>query len=303
MNFGLKLQELRKAKGLSQEALADQLNISRQAVSKWETGEGYPEMDKLLILSDLFQVSLDYLLKDEDNQVNTQEDKYFMSSSLIQEFITFKNAFAYRIAISVMAIILSVNFPLFFDSINLDAVGVVLMLVVIAIAVTVLIVTGISAERYSDIDKMEIQISTNDMQDLQMQYALFRSRFGLVIGIGVCLIILSVAGVIVISEFFGEDNIWAPIQLLCCVAISVFLFIVVGIKDGMYRFLTSNKKYIEKQKEEANSIWGLTMPLAAMIYLIMGFAKNWWHPGWIVFPIAAIITMGIEGAMRKGNER
>ena len=38
MNFGLKLQELRKAKGLSQEALADQLNISRQAISKWETG-------------------------------------------------------------------------------------------------------------------------------------------------------------------------------------------------------------------------------------------------------------------------
>ena len=38
MNFGLKLQELRKAKGFSQEALADQLNISRQAISKWETG-------------------------------------------------------------------------------------------------------------------------------------------------------------------------------------------------------------------------------------------------------------------------
>lgn len=301
MNFSEKLQELRKSKGLSQEALAQKLDVSRQAVSKWETGEGYPEMDKLLLLSDLFQVSLDYLLKNEANQVNTQQEKYFMSSSQIQEFVVFKNAFAYRIAIAVMVIILSVNLPILFESMNRDSLGVVLMLVVIALAVTVLIVTGISSEKYSDIEKTEIQMSTNDLQNLQSQYATFRSRFGLIIGLGVCLIILSVAGVIMISEFIGEDNILAPIQLLCCVAFSVFLFIVVGIKDSMYRFLTDNKKYIEKQQEEANSIWGITMPLAAMVYLIMGFTKNWWHPGWIVFPVAAILTMGIESMMKKGQ--
>ena len=56
MDFGMKLQSLRKEKGLSQEALAEKLHVSRQAVSKWESGAGYPEMDKLILISDLFGV-------------------------------------------------------------------------------------------------------------------------------------------------------------------------------------------------------------------------------------------------------
>ena len=59
MDFGMKLQSLRKEKGLSQEALAEKLHVSRQAVSKWESGAGYPEMDKLILISDLFGVTID----------------------------------------------------------------------------------------------------------------------------------------------------------------------------------------------------------------------------------------------------
>ena len=49
MTFGEKLYKLRKGKGLSQEALAEQLNTTRQAISKWENNQGFPETDKLLI--------------------------------------------------------------------------------------------------------------------------------------------------------------------------------------------------------------------------------------------------------------
>lgn len=59
-----KLYTLRKKSGLSQEQLAEALNISRQAISKWEGGSAMPESDKLLALSNYFGVSLDYLLKD-----------------------------------------------------------------------------------------------------------------------------------------------------------------------------------------------------------------------------------------------
>ena len=59
-----KLYTLRKKSGLSQEQLAEALNVSRQAISKWEGGSAMPESDKLLALSNYFGVSLNYLLKD-----------------------------------------------------------------------------------------------------------------------------------------------------------------------------------------------------------------------------------------------
>jgi transcriptional regulator with XRE-family HTH domain len=68
MPFHEKLQKLRKEKGLSQEALAEILGVSRQAISKWESGQTYPETDKLIALSEIFGVSLDHLLKDTETQ-------------------------------------------------------------------------------------------------------------------------------------------------------------------------------------------------------------------------------------------
>ena len=73
-----KLYELRKNSGLSQEQLAEKLNVSRQAVSKWELGTALPETEKLIIISNYFDVSLDYLLKDieKDNPMMvTKENK------------------------------------------------------------------------------------------------------------------------------------------------------------------------------------------------------------------------------------
>lgn len=65
MTFGEKLQTLRARKGLSQERLAEELGVSRQAVSKWERDETLPETEKVIRISDYFGVSLDHLLKDE----------------------------------------------------------------------------------------------------------------------------------------------------------------------------------------------------------------------------------------------
>lgn len=72
MNFAEKLYTLRTQSGYSQEALAEQLSVSRQAVSKWETGPTLPETDKLIAISELFNVSIDSLLIDSIN-LNTFE--------------------------------------------------------------------------------------------------------------------------------------------------------------------------------------------------------------------------------------
>ncbi len=75
MSFGNNLQMLRKKNQLSQEGLAEMLGVSRQAVSKWELGEGYPEVDKLLILSKKLNVSLDSLLGAENTPIASENGK------------------------------------------------------------------------------------------------------------------------------------------------------------------------------------------------------------------------------------
>jgi transcriptional regulator with XRE-family HTH domain len=64
MTIGEKIQTLRKQHGMSQDQLADALDISRQAVSKWETNENQPDIERLIEISNLFNVSTDYLIKD-----------------------------------------------------------------------------------------------------------------------------------------------------------------------------------------------------------------------------------------------
>ena len=68
MALSEKLYTLRKKSGLSQEQLAERLSVSRQAISKWESGQSVPESDKLIVISNYFKVSLDYLLKEESAQ-------------------------------------------------------------------------------------------------------------------------------------------------------------------------------------------------------------------------------------------
>lgn len=68
MRLHEKIYALRKKEGLSQEALAEKLGVSRQSVSKWETGEATPEVSKLLALSKVFAVTTDYLLDDESEE-------------------------------------------------------------------------------------------------------------------------------------------------------------------------------------------------------------------------------------------
>ncbi|MGN1159711.1 MAG: helix-turn-helix domain-containing protein [Lachnospiraceae bacterium] len=63
MDFAQKLLNLRTQSGYSQEALAEKLNVSRQAISKWELGTTLPETEKVIAISDFFKVSLDYLLR------------------------------------------------------------------------------------------------------------------------------------------------------------------------------------------------------------------------------------------------
>ena len=79
MEFNNKLYELRKQKGFSQEELANRLNVSRQTISKWEVGESTPDMEKLVAISDLFEVSLDELVKGEESKIAEPSERVVKS--------------------------------------------------------------------------------------------------------------------------------------------------------------------------------------------------------------------------------
>ncbi len=85
MKFNEKLTKLRKEAGLSQEELGNMLNVARQTISKWELGETTPEMDKLIKMSEVFNITLDELIKDEKSEqemVNTNASSNSNSQKL-----------------------------------------------------------------------------------------------------------------------------------------------------------------------------------------------------------------------------
>ena len=73
MAFGEKLQEVRKQSGMTQETFAEQLHVSRQAVSRWESGRGYPEIEKILYICHRYHTTLDTLFADELPPVEAEE--------------------------------------------------------------------------------------------------------------------------------------------------------------------------------------------------------------------------------------
>ena len=85
MNLGEKIQQLRKQKGLSQEQLATQITVSRQAISKWELGEAKPDTDHVIQLSKIFNVSIDYLLIDDNDKSTDTENEASATSVSVQE--------------------------------------------------------------------------------------------------------------------------------------------------------------------------------------------------------------------------
>ena len=149
MSFGENLQRLRKEKGMSQERLAEILEVSRQAISKWESNTAYPETEKLIALSNLFGVSIDYLIKGDElngaaDCVESSED-----STTVEEVHkdTMKGrivpVWQYRPLRTVLAVILYVISPFWFGLLGEQPGGsdrgVFLMFLSIAIATGLLL--------------------------------------------------------------------------------------------------------------------------------------------------------------------
>lgn len=89
MSFPEKIRTLRKLNKLSQEKLAEIMNVSRQAIAKWELGKSYPDIDKLIEISNYFNISIDSLLKEKNNDCNLKKNitkigEYKMDKKIVE---------------------------------------------------------------------------------------------------------------------------------------------------------------------------------------------------------------------------
>ena len=140
MNLSTKIYELRKAKGMSQEKLAELVGVSRQSISKWESGETIPELERLVELSRIFEVTTDYLDKRTEKLEKRQND---LQSEVRKEHIKniriLSTGFIYAIALAIF-FYLQLPFP------YLWPLGTEMTVRLIVLAVVLLIATAIAIQ-------------------------------------------------------------------------------------------------------------------------------------------------------------
>ena len=120
MKLAEKLFELRKEKGWSQEKLAEQINVSRQSISKWESGQVLPEIEKVIELSKIFQVTTDYLLLDENSEKSSttvilkeDKDKYYKE---VKSFGLWQVIYIFVLALAIYLFLAGSSFPVEFTA-------------------------------------------------------------------------------------------------------------------------------------------------------------------------------------------
>lgn len=225
MTFGEKLFKLRKSKGLSQEALAEQLNTTRQAISKWENGQGYPETDKLLMLSNIFGVSVDSLLKENPEQAVSTDDGYYVSRECAEGFLSFHRKTTMRTATGVSIMVLA-GVPYFLLEKNY-ILSITTACVVIVIGLAVVLSMAMMGNPYKKLKSNRLLFDPAYFTELTSVYDIQKKKAGIFIIFAISLFLVAgILGIAKLSMF--------PVSEVQCilVACAIYLFVyVIGIMD------------------------------------------------------------------------
>ncbi len=238
MTFGEKLFKLRKEKGLSQEALAEQLNTTRQAISKWENNQGYPETEKLLMLSNIFGVSVDNLLKENPEQINSNENGYYVSRECAEGFISFHKKTTKRTAIGVAIMVLG-GVPYFLFKSN-RVVSITLACAFIVAGLAFILSMAFMGNPYKKLKSEHLLFDPTYFLNLTETHKAQKKKYIALILLGVSLIFL--AGIL----GFANIPMFPLLEIQCLLtACSVYLLIyVIGVID-IYDILLKSEERME----------------------------------------------------------
>lgn len=309
-----KIIRLRKKNGWSQEELADKMNVSRQAVSKWEAAQTTPDLEKILQLSNLFGVTTDYLLKDEleneeftDSVNETPIRKITLAEA--NEYLEQRKDASVKIAIATFLCIVcaipllllialsEMTSPPITDNTTIG-IGVVAIFPIVAIAVYMFIRVGFKNAPYEFLEKEPFETEygvTGLARDRQKAY---RSTYVKYNYIGACSCVLS--PVPLLCGAFSENGPLTMLSLCITIlvaGIGVIFFIVAGVRWASMQKLLKEGEFSDKGKRKSKiseAIGTVYWLITTAIYLGWSFLTDDWHITWVVWLIAGILFVVVE---------
>ncbi len=321
-----KIIELRKRNGWSQEELAEKLDVSRQSISKWESAQSVPDMNRIIRLSEVFGVSTDYLLKDDIEYSEARDlpedypETHLVSAEEANAFIDHKFFAAGRIGIGVMMCILSPVLMILLggaaeagkisltDS-QAGGLGLLVLFLLVGGAVALFVTTGFKGHRFEYLETEPGETAYGVNSIVRERKERFRPTYTAQMAIGIVLCVLSVVPIFVCLMLFGEENEFAFVAstagLLIICAIGVLMIVRASVAWGGFQMLlqegdyTFEKKLDNKRNEPLSTIYWCAV---VAIYLAWSFLTMEWHRTWIVWPIAGVafaLVKAVASAVRK----
>lgn len=332
MTMGEKLSKLRKENNITQEQLADTLGVSRQSVSKWESDLAYPETEKLIRLSDMFQCSLDYLLKEEAERTETPPPSSPSVRRVTREdasrFLEARQQTAWPTAIATLLCILSPICLILLSALSEEpnihlsentasGMGMAVLLLFVACAVVIFIFTGKRTDvfRYLENETFETECGVCEwVRQCRETFRPVHTRYN---AAGVCLCILS-AVPLFIGVILQEDNDLLTASMFCLllaiVGTGVLLLVRAGTVWSGFEQLLQEDDYTRVKKVQAPILRTISVVywlLVTAAYLTWGFLLKFsiaegtggWHKAAIIWPVAGVVFPAILAVCKLFTRR
>ena len=306
-----KIIKLRKKNGWSQEELADKMNVSRQAVSKWEGAQTIPDLEKILQLGALFGVTTDYLLKDEieDEEWTDASDDSKIRRISVEEanrYIQHRKWASRKIALATFLCILSPITLLILGALSelsmfgitetmVGLIGLPVLFAFVLCAVPIFMYCGFKNAPYEFLDKNEpFELEYGVSGIVRERQKAFRSTYVKGNLIATCICIFSPIPLLV-SAFMGNELLAAMMLnvTILLAGIGACIFIVVGVQNASMQKLLKEGEYTPRGKEKSSmreavesAYWGIL----TAVYFLWSFLSGDWHITWLVFAIGGILS-------------
>lgn len=319
-----KIVSLRKKAGWSQEDLAEKLGVTRQSVSKWEGAQSVPDMDKVVMMSRLFGVSTDFLLKDELEEETPcaaaqDDDTPLRRVSLTQAsaYLALRKAAAPKIAVATALCIISpVTLILlagmsevqrFHISENAAAgIGLCVLLGLVALAVSIFLRTGAEAKEYRFLEEEPFETEYGVEGMVRQRQREYKDTHTRLVTVGVVLCVLAAVPLFAAMCINGSDLLYiaAVCALLVLVAIGCLALVTAGVYQGAMERLLEEGDYTRPQKKHhklmgtVTMIYWLTATAVFLLYTYGPHGNGQPRYSWIIWAVAGVLYAAVMGIVR-----